>query len=81
MVTRLREGGRPFLLVLTKADKLSRPKLNLQIEKFESGGELSDLAYLPFSAETGVGRDDLLRWIEEVTADDGSPKRGKKQAR
>jgi GTP-binding protein len=80
MIARLREGGRPFLLVLTKADKLSRTKLNRQIEKLESGGELADLAYLTFSAETGAGRDDLLRWIEEVTADDGSPKKREEAA-
>ncbi|HJP33932.1 MAG: ribosome biogenesis GTP-binding protein YihA/YsxC [Candidatus Latescibacteria bacterium] len=73
MVGRLREADRPFLLVLTKADKLSRPKLSRQLEKLEKGGELADLAYLTFSAETGVGREDLLRWIEEVTSGDGTP--------
>jgi GTP-binding protein len=76
MVRRLRETGRPSLLVLTKADKLSRAKLDRQIEKLDTGGDLADLAYLPFSAETGMGRDDLLRWIEEVTGDETTTDRG-----
>jgi GTP-binding protein len=71
MVSRLREKGRRFLLVLTKADKLSRSKLSRQIATLEEKGELADLDYLQFSAETGDGRDELLRWIEEVTANDG----------
>lgn len=70
MVSRLRDGGRPFLLVLTKADKLSRSKLDRQVTALEKGGDLADIDYLPFSAETGLGRDDLLRWIEEVAMTD-----------
>lgn len=68
MVATLRRGGRPFLLVLTKSDKLSRGKLSRQIAALESSGELADLPYLTFSAETGAGRDDLLQWIEETVA-------------
>ena len=74
MVDRLREGGRPSLLVLTKADKLSRAKLDRQIEALEASGALADLSYLPFSAETGMGRDDLLRWIQDVTTGTGTPR-------
>jgi GTP-binding protein len=79
MVGRLREKGRRFLLVLTKADKLSRSQLSRQLAKLEASGTLADLDYLQFSAATGDGRDDLLRWIEEVTAGDGQ--RQKKDAR
>lgn len=68
MVATLKTGGRPFLLVLTKADKLSRARLERQISRLEGEGHLADLPYLPFSAETGLGRGDLLEWIEEVTA-------------
>ena len=68
MVETLRGGGRPFLLVLTKADKLSRGRLERQISRLEEEGQLADLPYLPFSSETGLGRGDLLEWIEEVTA-------------
>ena len=71
MVSRLREKERRFLLVLTKADKLSRGQLSRQVAQLEASGKLADLDYLQFSATTGDGRDDLLRWIEEVTAGDG----------
>jgi GTP-binding protein len=66
MVQSLRAGGRPFLLVLTKADKLTRGKLNQQITKLDADGALAELDYLPFSAQTGMGRPDLLHWIEET---------------
>ena len=68
MVADLKTGGRPFLLVLTKADKLSRARLERQISRLDGEGRLADLPYLPFSSETGLGRDDLLEWIEEVSA-------------
>lgn len=63
MVRRLREGTRPFLLALTKADKLSRGQLESQVAQLESGGNLAGLDYLPFSAVSGEGRDDLWQWI------------------
>lgn len=67
MVERLRSGERPFLVVMTKADKLSRSKLQRQIAALEKKGTLADVDYLPFSAETGAGRDDLLGWIQQMT--------------
>ncbi|MCY3736984.1 MAG: ribosome biogenesis GTP-binding protein YihA/YsxC [Gemmatimonadaceae bacterium] len=73
MVDTLKSGGRPFLLVLTKADKLSRGKLERQIARLEEEGQLADLPYLPFSSETGLGRGDLLQWVGEVTAVEAAP--------
>lgn len=73
MVDTLKSGGRPFLLVLTKADKLSRGKLDRQISRLEEEGHLADLPYLPFSSETGLGRGDLLQWVGEVTAVEAAP--------
>lgn len=70
MVERLKQGPRPFLLVLTKADKLSRTKLDRQVAKLEESGDLAELPYLTFSSETGHGRDDLLRWIEQMASTD-----------
>lgn len=56
----------PFLLVLTKADKL--PKNKLIIQQNTIGAELSKYKYLsgiqPFSAVTGEGRIELLKIIE-----------------
>ena len=73
MVDTLKSGGRPFLLVLTKADKLSRGKLDRQVSRLEEEGHLADLPYLPFSSETGLGRGDLLQWVDEVTAVEAAP--------
>ena len=73
MVDNVKSGGRPFLLVLTKADKLSRGKLDRQVSRLEEEGHLADLPYLPFSSETGLGRGDLLQWIDEVTAVEAAP--------
>lgn len=56
----------PFLLILTKADKLPKNKLITQINTI--GSELSKYKYLsgiiPFSAVTGDGRIELLKTIE-----------------
>lgn len=56
----------PFLLVLTKADKLPKNKLISQMNTI--GSELNKYKYLagvqPFSAVTGDGRIELLKTIE-----------------
>jgi GTP-binding protein len=56
----------PFLLVLTKADKLPKNKLITQMNTI--GSELSKYKFLsgiqPFSAVTGDGRIELLKLIE-----------------
>lgn len=71
MVRRLRqEPRRPLLLVLAKADKLSRGQLGRQIAQLEAGGDLADLDYVPFSAVSGEGRDDLWEWILDAAFDD-----------
>lgn len=65
LIDRLRGWGKPFLLVFTKADKLSSGKLNQQFERLASGGLLADLPYATFSAVTGAGRRDIWQWLEE----------------
>jgi hypothetical protein len=63
---------KPFLLVFTKADKLSRSQLSRQFDRLEASGELAELPYVPFSALTGEGRNDVLEWILEAIG--GRPK-------
>ncbi len=62
----LRASPHPFLLIFTKIDKLTRGKLNQQMNRLENEGHLADLPYLPFSAESGQGRGDLWQWILET---------------
>lgn len=63
MIEWLRQYTVPFLLVFTKADKLSRSKLDRMLRTLQQEGELAGTEYVPFSAVTGRGRDDVLRWI------------------
>ena len=57
----------PTILVLTKADKLSKTKRKRQcrIAAETLGVDASD--FIMFSAKTGLGKDDLWRLIEQVT--------------
>lgn len=63
MIEWLRSNQSPFLLVFTKADKLSRAKLDRMIKQLSSQERLAGLSYTPFSAVTGSGRDDVWEWV------------------
>ncbi len=65
----LGENGIPFSIVFTKADKQSKSKLALNVnaykaEMLKSWEELPPIFVT--SAEKGVGRDEVLGYIEEV---------------
>ena len=65
----LGENGIPFSIVFTKTDKLSKSKLAQNIKTyheklFEQWEELPPL--FVSSAETGLGREELLGYIEEI---------------
>jgi GTP-binding protein len=65
----LGESGIPFSIVFTKADKLSRAKLNANIEAYlhrlsEQWDPLPP--YFVTSSEKGNGRDELLSYIEQI---------------
>lgn len=67
MVEWLTNSGKRFIIVGTKADKLSNNKLQSSVARTKKvlawKGE-HDI--LPFSAVTGRGKDELWRWIEET---------------
>ena len=73
MIEWLRQRERPFLLVFTKADKLSRSKLGRQLDRLETEGRLAGLSFVPFSAATGQGRADILEWILDESGLTGAP--------
>ncbi len=57
----------PVILVGTKADKLSKNKLNKQLSqniKIYRQFNIDDM--VPFSAETGLGKSELLQQIDEL---------------
>ena len=62
------ENDIPHVIVLTKADKLSRSKMQrrkAEMEKVLGMGALGAEA-LPFSATTGIGRKELMGVIDEA---------------
>ena len=68
MIDWLQEAGKPFLLVFTKADKLSRNKLKKQFDRLDSEKSLAGISFVPFSAVDGRGKADILGWIDDALA-------------
>lgn len=66
MINFLRETDLPFLLVLTKEDKLSRADAASQLGFFSEllGG--TGISFLPFSSKSGVGLEELKTIIAQA---------------
>jgi GTP-binding protein len=60
----------PFLIVLTKADKLSRNQLNQAVRKMRRliFGDEDQGNLIPFSAKNKLGNKEVLQWIRKVAA-------------
>lgn len=68
MIDYLTEQGLPFILVLTKADKLNKTERSLQEKLYnELFEDYEGLMILPYSSETGEGRELLISIINEVS--------------
>lgn len=58
------ESGCPFVVVANKLDKLKKSEIEPNIQRIRDDLELPDeCPVIPFSAEKGTGRDDLLHII------------------
>ena len=68
MIDELRALDKPFLLVFTKADKLSRNKLQHVFDQLDDQGSVAGLSFVSFSAVDGRGLDDITGWIAEALA-------------
>ena len=69
MVQWLRGEQLPFCLVATKIDKLGQSKRAPALRAIAGALELPGTQpLLPYSSETGEGRDALLAWIEQALA-------------
>lgn len=66
MVEFLRENGLPFVVALTKADKLSRSKADQQARAIARQLELEPGQIVVTSSATGTGVDELRRRIAEA---------------
>ena len=61
------DSGCPFVVVANKMDKLKKSELIPNLETIRTDLELpDDCPVIPFSAEKGNGRDDLIRLILDV---------------
>lgn len=65
MIDYLKGAGLPFIIALTKADKLSRQKQQAQLRKLAAAFGVDEMACVVTSAQTGLGIDILKRFIEQ----------------
>lgn len=66
MIDYLKGAGLPFIIALTKADKLSRQKQQAQLRKLAAAFDVDEMACVITSAQTGLGIDTLKRFIEQA---------------
>ena len=67
MINYLIDSSIPFLVVLTKCDKLSKTALSARVKEIEEEYFLgTDISPIPFSAETGLNKDTVWNKILEA---------------
>lgn len=66
MIEFLQEGGYPFIVALTKADKLSRSQQGKMIAAIKRQLNVPDDDIIPTSSQTGQGIDELKARIEHA---------------
>ena len=70
MLRFLYEGNAPFVIVLTKKDKLKKTAYEKRIDEImDELAEFEGVTLLPFSAINGEGMDDIKEVIEEYIRD------------
>ena len=71
MINFLVENEIPFVVALTKADKLKPTERRKRLEAFRMEiPYFEDITVIPFSAETGEGVDEIRAIIEDVASED-----------
>ncbi len=71
MINYLIDTDLPFVIVLTKADKLKKTEREKRMEAFKSEiPYFNDIHVIPFSSMTFEGVEELRHIIEDITADD-----------
>ena len=67
MISFLAEEGFPFVIVATKSDKLNKTEYKNREEALKNFfSTLENVPVLPFSAETGVGLENLQKILEDA---------------
>lgn len=71
MINYLVDAELPFVVVLTKADKLKKTEREKRMEAFKTEIPYFDeIHVIPFSSQTFEGVDELRQIIEDISADD-----------
>ncbi len=61
----MKEMNIPFIIVMTKADKLNKTQFNKRLEESKKEFEgFEDIPIIPFSSQTGLGLDEIKKQIE-----------------
>jgi GTP-binding protein len=63
----LNASGREFLLIATKSDRLSNNQLRNALKGLEEAYPTAPV--IPFSAKTGIGRDEVWKKIRQSAAE------------
>jgi GTP-binding protein len=61
------DSGCPFVVVANKLDKLKKSEIQPNMQTIRADLELpEECAVIPFSAEKGDGRDELMKYIYQT---------------
>lgn len=67
MINWIKHFNMPLIVLATKADKLGKTWIKPQINKIRKQLELSsDIPLIPFSSETGYGKEDVLEALDQL---------------
>lgn len=67
MINWIKHFNMPLIVLATKADKLGKTRIKPQINKIRKQLELSsDIPLIPFSSETGYGKEDVLEALDQL---------------
>lgn len=70
MIDFLIETEQPFVIVLTKSDKLSKKQQSERLDGFMKEIPcVEDIKFIPFSSQTGEGVEEIRSIIEEISSD------------
>lgn len=70
MINFLIDGGFPFAVILTKADKLNQTQRQSRLESITQELPCGDqIVKIPFSSQTGEGVESVWKIIEEIVAE------------
>jgi GTP-binding protein len=72
----LAEGWRPYLIILTKCDKLSGNERGKALSRWSIAGPEGPVAPLMTSSVTGLGKDKIWGWINSVRRRKGRRQEG-----